>query len=316
MNLDVLVGAIELGLIYSLVAIAVFLSFRTLKFPDMTVDGSFPLGAAVAATLITKGVDPYLATCVAVLSGALAGFLTAWMSTHLRMLNLLAGILTMTALYSINLRVMGDRPNIALVGEITIFSEGLSQLPATLPLVVITIVFGLLIYSFLSSRIGLAVRATGSNPIMGRAQGIDDRRMIWLGLSVSNALVALAGALFAQRYGFADVSLGVGTIIIGLAAVIIGEALFHARTVLFALLACVIGAILYRTVIALALDVRGFGLKTSDLNLVTAVLVAVAMVLPTIIPTIKRNVNQFKSTLALVLTTRKGKVNAGKGKKA
>lgn len=290
MNLIQLVGAIEIGLIYSLVAIAVYLSFRTLKFPDMTVDGSFPLGAAVAATLITKGVDPYLATFIAILSGALAGFVTAWMSTHLKMLNLLAGILTMTALYSINLRVMGDRPNIALLGEVTILSEGLSQFPPYLPLVVIAAVAGLLIYGFLSSRVGLAVRATGSNPIMGRAQGIDDRKMIWLGLSVSNALVALAGALFAQVHGFADVSLGVGTIIIGLAAVIIGEALFHARTVFLALLACIIGAILYRTVIALALNVGEFGLKASDLNLVTAVLVAVAMVLPTL----KRKITQVK----------------------
>lgn len=294
MNLIQLIGAIEIGLIYSLVAIAVYLSFRTLKFPDMTVDGSFPLGAAVSATLITKGVDPYLATLVAILSGALAGFVTAWMSTHLRMLNLLAGILTMTALYSINLRVMGDRPNISLLGEVTIFSEGLSQFPAYLPLAAITIIAGLLIYFFLSSRVGLAIRATGSNPVMGRAQGIDDRKMIWFGLSVSNALVALAGALFAQApmHGFADVSLGVGTIIIGLAAVIIGEALFHGRTVLLALLACIIGAILYRTVIALALNGHdlGLGLKASDLNLVTAVLVAVAMVLPTL----KRKIVQVK----------------------
>lgn len=294
MNLIQLIGAVELGLIYSLVAIGVFISFRTLKFPDMTVDGSFPLGAAVSATLITKGVDPYLATGAAILAGSLAGFLTAWMSTHLRMLNLLAGILTMTALYSINLRVMGDRPNIALLGETTLFSEGLSQFPTYLPLIVITIIFGLLIYGFLSSRIGLAVRATGSNPIMGRAQGINDSKMIWLGLSVSNALVALAGALFAQVHGFADVSLGVGTIIIGLAAVIIGEALFHARTVFYAIAACIIGAILYRTVIALALNVGDFGLKASDLNLVTAVLVAVAMLLPTLKRKINRGINQEK----------------------
>jgi putative ABC transport system permease protein len=203
------------------------------------------------------------------------------MSTHLKMLNLLAGILTMTALYSINLRIMG-RPNIALLGEKTLFSELSSQIPMYIPLAIVTAIMGVLVYRFLISRVGLAVRATGSNARMGRAQGINDHKMIWLGLSFSNGLVALAGSLFAQVHGFADVTMGVGTIIIGLAAVIIGEALLPIRTVFQALIACIIGAIIYRLVVAMALNVGEFGLQASDLNLVTALLVAFAMLLPTL----------------------------------
>jgi putative ABC transport system permease protein len=286
MNWIQFTGAVELGLVYSLVALGVYLSFRTLQFPDLTVDGSFPLGAAVCASLITVDVHPGLATLAAILAGGFSGLITAWLSTHLRMLNLLAGILTMTALYSLNLRIMG-RPNIALLGEKTILTEwfaNTSQFVSShfLPLFLAALVFGIALYSFLNTRLGLAVRATGSNPRMGRAQGINDNKMIWLGLSLSNALVALAGALFAQVHGFADVTMGVGTIIIGLAAVIIGEALLPTRTIFQALLACVFGAILYRLVIAAALNVGDFGLQASDLNLVTAILVASAMFLPSL----------------------------------
>ncbi len=286
MNLFQIISTLELGFIYSLVAIGVFLSFKTLQFPDMTVDGSFPLGAAVCASLITQGVDPCLATLSAVFAGSIAGLVTAWLSTHLRILNLLASILTMTALYSINLRIMG-RPNIALLGEKTIITEWFSSFNILgsiyfLPLLLISILLMIIIYAFLNTRLGLAIRATGNNARMTRAQGINDHKMIWLGLSLSNSLVALAGALFAQVHGFADVTLGVGTIIIGLASVIIGQALLPSRTILQALIACVIGAILYRLVIATALNVGDFGLQASDLNLVTAIIVALAMILPSI----------------------------------
>ena len=291
MNLFQLIGTVELGLVYSLVAMGVFLSFKTLNFPDMTVDGSFPLGAAVCASLIIHGANPGLATIAAVLAGSLAGWVTAWLSTHLRILNLLASILTMTALYSINLRIMG-RPNIALLGEKTIVTEwfgALSLLGSAhlVPLMAIALVLMVAVYCFLNTRLGLAMRATGNNARMGRAQGINDNRMIWLGLSLSNALVALAGALFAQVHGFADVTLGVGTIIIGLASVIIGQAILPTRTILQALGACVLGAILYRLVIATALNVEGIGLQASDLNLVTAVLVALAMLLPSLTQRVK-----------------------------
>ncbi len=286
MNWIQFIGSIELGLIYSLVAMGVFLSFRTLQFPDMTVDGSFTLGAAVCAILITQGIHPGFATLAAIMAGALAGWATAWLSTHLRMLNLLAGILTMTALYSINLRIMG-RPNIALLGEKTILNEWFSSIPTwgsvhLIPLLYITALFVAFVYIILNTRLGLAIRATGNNPRMGRAQGINDKAMIWVGLSLSNALVSLAGALFAQVHGFADVTMGLGTIIIGLAAVIIGQALLPTRTILQALLACVLGTILHRLVIATALNVGDFGLQASDVNLVTAVLVALAMFLPSL----------------------------------
>lgn len=304
MNTIQIFGALELGLIYSLVAVGVYLSFRTLQFPDLTVDGSFPLGAAVSGSCILSGMDPFLATFLAMLAGAVSGYLTALMSTRLKMLNLLAGILTMTALYSINLRIMG-RPNLALLGENTIISKINALLPIpSIPnltdtrtfvvLLLITIVAVVFMEWFLKTRIGLALRATGSNARMGRSVGIDDRTMIQLGLALGNALVALAGSLFAQVYGFADVSMGVGTIIIGLAAVIIGEAIFHPQNIAKALIACVIGAIIYRLAIAGALNTSEFGLQASDLNLVTAIIVAFAMVLPTL----KRSLNMSKGEKA------------------
>jgi putative ABC transport system permease protein len=201
------------------------------------------------------------------------------------MLNLLAGILTMIALYSINLRIMG-RPNIALVDDATLFSYRFDFLPSVVsPLLVLIFIAALvavLLYFFLTTELGLGLRATGSNARMARAQGVNDERMIRLGLGISNALTALAGALFAQSQGFADVTMGVGTIVYGLAAVILGEALIPIRHIKHALVACFIGAIVYRFVIAIALNVNEFGLHASDLNLVTAALVAFAMKIPSL----------------------------------
>lgn len=279
MNFVQLLGALEIGLIYSFVAMGVYLSFRTLSFADLTVDGSFPLGAAVCATLITMGINPVLATFIAMLAGAAAGLTTAWIATRLNVLHLLASILTMTALYSVNLRIMG-KPNVPLLGEPTIFNGMLSSIPTIVILIVITAITLLFLNYFLKSQVGLALRATGSNSRMARAQSINDQHCIWLGISFSNALVALAGALFAQLNGFADVTLGVGTIIIGLAALIIGETLLSPRTVMRALLACIVGTIIYRLVITQALNVSGFGFKASDLNLVTAFIVTLAMLVP------------------------------------
>ena len=255
-----------------------------LQFPDLTVDGSFPLGAAVAATLIVQGGNPWLATLAALLAGGCAGLVTAWLNLRLRILNLLASILTMIALYSINLRIMG-RPNVALLGEETILSP-LQNLG--IPLYVLTpVAFGgvvliakLLLDLFLTSELGLAMRATGENPRMARAQGIRTDWSILLGMALSNALVALAGGLFAQSQGSADVTMGVGVIVVGLAAVIGGEALFFPRTVTLATAACVLGSVLYRFIVALALNADFLGLQAQDLNLITAVLVAAAMVLP------------------------------------
>ena len=284
MNLIQFMGAVEIGLLYGLVAMGVWLSFRILDFPDLTVDGSFPLGAAVCAILIVSGVNPWVATFCAILAGMLAGLTTAWISVRWNILHLLASILTMTALYSINLRIMG-RPNIALLGENTIFSP--LEEPAfhslfTLP-VAMFILSGLilvLLYRFLMSQKGLAIRATGANPRMAKAQGVGVNQRILFGISLSNGLVALAGALFAQSQGFADVTMGVGTIIVGLAAVIVGEAVFNPKVILTALLACVFGSIFYRLAIAMALNAGFLGLQASDLQLVTAVIVGIAMVTP------------------------------------
>jgi putative tryptophan/tyrosine transport system permease protein len=284
MSIVAFLGAVELGLVFGLVGLGVLISFRVLAFPDLTVDGSFPLGAAVSATLIVNGVDPFLATAVAILCGALAGLVTALLNLRFGILHLLASILTMIALYSINLRIMG-RPNVAIIGEPTVLTpfEGLGLHNIYLrPLfagVVVVIVCALLA-RFLLSQYGLALRATGSNPRMARAQGVDTTRATYVGMAVSNALVALAGALFAQMNGFADVSIGTGTIVVGLAAVIIGEAIFGSRSILVWVIGCVAGSVLYRIAVALALNASVLGLNASDLKLVTAVLVALALILP------------------------------------
>lgn len=287
MNAIAFWGAIETGLIYGFLSLGVYLSFRVLDFPDLTVDGSFPLGAAVAGTLIVAGVNPFLATGCAIAAGALAGLCTAFLSVRLGILNLLASILTMTALYSINLRIMG-RPNLPLLGQPTVIDPFVSWLSGlgdavTIPLVLL-IGLGLtkvLVDSFLGSQLGLAMRATGMNPKMAQAQGIRTDRLILLGMAMSNALAALSGALFAQLNGFADVSLGVGTVVIGLATVIVGEALLPSGSVMLATLAVTVGALLYWLASTLALNAGGnFGFEASDLKLVTAMIVVAALVLP------------------------------------
>lgn len=284
MSLFASLGALEIGLIFGLVALGVFLSFRIINFPDLTVDGSFPLGGAVAAALIVAGWNPFAATAVAVVAGALAGYLTAWLNVRLRIMQLLASILVMIALYSVNLRVMG-KPNIALINDPTVFSLlSFGNLPdhwlKPLVLLAIVAIAKIGIDLFFASELGLAMRATGGNPRMARAQGISTDRLTLWGLALSNALVALAGALFVQTQGGADISMGIGTIVIGLAAVIIGETLLPARSLVLTTLACILGAVLYRFFIATALNSDFLGLQAQDLNLVTALLVALALLIP------------------------------------
>lgn len=284
MSIYSLWGALEIGLIFGLVALGVFISFRILRFPDLTVDGSFPLGGAVAATLITQGFDPFSATAIATLIGAGAGMVTGWLNVRLKIMDLLASILMMIALYSINLRIMG-KPNVPLIMEPTVFSvlqpENLGDYMARpLLLIVVVLAAKLLLDWFFATQTGLAMRATGSNARMARSQGVATGNMVLLGMAISNALVALAGALFAQSQGGADISMGIGTIVIGLAAVIVGESILPARRLIYATLAVILGAILYRFFIALALNADFIGLKAQDLNLVTAILVTVALVIP------------------------------------
>jgi len=284
MSLFSLLGAVEIGLIFSLVALGVFISFRLLRFPDLTVDGSFPLGGAVCAVIISQGGNPFVATAAATCAGAAAGLVTGWLNVRLKIMDLLASILMMIALYSINLRIMGG-PNVPLINDETLFT--LLQ-PAHIPdywmrpalLLIIVAVVKLAMDWFFSTECGLSIRATGSNGRMARAQGIATGRMVLLGMAISNALVALAGSLFAQTQGGTDISMGIGTIVIGLAAVIVGESILPSRRLVYATLAVIIGAIAYRFFIALALNSDFIGLKAQDLNLVTAILVTIALVIP------------------------------------
>ena len=285
MSLVSFMGAVEIGLIFALVALGVWISFRVLNFPDLTADGSFPLGGAVAAVLIVAGYNPWIACLAACATGALAGLLTSCLHVSLGILQLLASILTMIALYSINLRIM-DAPNVSLLGETTVFTPFVSDensywMQSLILLGIVFVVKGLLDW-FFASQIGLALRATGANARMACAQGIATGRYTMAGMALSNALIALAGALYVQTQGGADISMGIGTIVVGLAAVIIGETLLPSRRMLIVTLAVVMGAVLYRLFITLALEADFIGLQAQDLNLITAVLVGVALVLPKI----------------------------------
>ena len=284
MSLFSFFGAIEIGLIFALVALGVYISFRLLRFPDLTVDGSFPLGGAVCAVMIVGGFNPWVATAGAIFAGAAAGLLTGWLNVRLKIMDLLASILVMIGLYSVNLRIM-DGPNVPLITETTLFT--LLQ-PDDMPdyilrpmvLLVLVVLAKLGLDWFFATERGLAIRATGSNARMARAQGIHTGAMVLLGMAISNGLVGLAGALFVQTQGGADISMGIGTIVIGLAAVIVGESILPSRRIVWATLAVVLGAIVYRFFIAAALNSDFIGLKAQDLNLVTALLVTLALVLP------------------------------------
>lgn len=269
-----LLGALESGLIYALMALGVYITFRILDFPDLTVDGSFTTGGAIAAVMITGGVSPWAATLTALAGGMLAGALTGILHTKGKINGLLSGILMMIALYSINMRIMG-KPNVSLLGEPNAFSS-VSPL-IIMPIVVILV--KLVLDWFFHTDLGLALRATGDNQRMIRSLGVHTDYTIILGLSLSNGLVALSGALIAQQTGFSDISSGIGMIVIGLASVIIGEAIFGARNVFMATLAVILGSIVYRVVVALALRVDW--LEPTDLKLITAVIVVVALVVPT-----------------------------------
>jgi putative ABC transport system permease protein len=277
-------GAVEIGLVYAFVGLGVYFSFRVLDFPDLTVDGTFPLGGAVAAVLIIAGWNPWLATLVAMIAAASGGVVTAILNVRFKILNLLASILTMIALFSVNIRVMHG-PNVSLLRRPTMltpfYGHGIPDyLVRPIFLAVVVVIVVLLLARLLASDFGLAMRATGANARMARAQGIRTDWQIYAGMALSNALVGLGGAMFAQTNGFADVTAGTGTIVVGLAAVIVGETLIRLKGIVFALVACVVGSILYRIAIQTALEADVLGLQASDLNLLTAVLVTGALILP------------------------------------
>ena len=291
MSLIAFFGGIEAGLIYALVAGGVLISFRILDFPDLTADGSFPLGAVVFAVSVGLGVNPWLACLAGAAAGACAGMVTAWLNVSLKILPLLASILVMVALYSINLRITGGTPNLPLINAPSVFTpfiaEDFSNQFWVQPLIIVIFVVmaKLLLDWFFNTKTGLAMRATGVNARMAKAQGVATSKMVVLGMAISNALIALGGALFAQTTGSADLASGIGTIVIGLAAVIIGENLLSSKRIIVITLAAILGALVYRLLIAFALGnsfLQELGVRPTDLNLITAVLVVIALRLPMI----------------------------------
>jgi putative tryptophan/tyrosine transport system permease protein len=286
MTLYAALGAVEQGFVYGIMVLGVYLTFRILDFPDLTVDGSLPLGAAISAVAITSGVNPYFSLLFALAGGFLAGMVTAFLNTKFKILHLLASILTMIALYSINIRIMSG-PNVALLGQDTVFDSVTKWgVPPQYAGLIIFGAFALLVLSliiwFLGTELGQAILATGDNPQMIRSLGVNTDTIIILGVGLSNGLVALSGALVAQNQGAADVGMGIGTIVAGLASVIIGETVFGCKTMPRAFIAALLGSIVYRLAIALALGMEfgNFRFNPSDLNLITALLVIGALITP------------------------------------
>jgi putative tryptophan/tyrosine transport system permease protein len=296
--MNLLIGTFTIGFVLSLLALGVFISFRIFAFPDITADGSVTLGASVAATLLVHGASPLLASLAGFAAGMVAGACTGTLHTRFQINPLLSGILVMTALYSINLHIMG-RSNVPLLSVTTLATQseriGLklmrgaanisfagwevsvrdaSVLGAVLTAVAIT---GVLLYLFFRTNLGMAMRATGDNVQMIRALGVNDANMIVFGLAISNGLVALSGALLAQYQGFADVGMGIGTVVWGLASVIIGEALVGTNQLGLTMIGAVMGSVLFRLLVAVALR---WGLSPNDLKLITAVFVFCALIAP------------------------------------
>lgn len=284
-------GAVSQGVLWGVMALGVYITFRVLNFPDMTCDGSFALGGCVSATLIVVfGWNPYLSLIVATLCGALSGIVTGFIHTKCKIPDILSGILTMTALYSINTRIMGQA-NMPLIGIDTIVTIVKNLFPESIQstrnfsswvAMGIGFIFAFLaavfMYWFFGTEIGCALRATGNNDDMVRALGENTDKMKIYGLLIGNGLVALSGALVAQSQGYADVSMGIGTIVIGLASIVIGEVIMSkARTFKFRLISILIGSIIYRVIIAIVLQM---GLKSSDLKLLTAIVVTIALTIP------------------------------------
>lgn len=277
-----MITAVELGLIYAVMALGVYLTFRILNFPDLTIDGSFTTGASVAAIMIVNGAPPLLSTVAAFAAGLVAGIITGLLHTKGKIDGLLAGILTMIGLYSINLRIMGGSANIPLLRQDTLITplrenNWLGSWQSILIFAVVALIVKFFLDWFLHTDLGLAMQATGDNQEMIRSFGVSTDRMKILGLALSNGFVALCGALIAQYQGFSDISMGIGLILVGLASVILGQAIFGARLIMVSTLAVILGSILYRIVIFGALEI---GFNPSDMKLISALLVVIALVMP------------------------------------
>ncbi len=283
-------SAVSQGLLWSILAIGVYITYRVLDFADLTTEGSFPLGAAVAAQCIVNGGNPFTATVMSFAVGLVAGFVTGILHTKLKIPGLLAGILVMTGLYSINLRVMGGKANLPLLKQTTIITavverfsteaKAFSNANAVMLVGIVSVVVVIFIlWLMFSTEFGFALRATGDNPKMISALGVNTDIMIILGLMISNGLISLAGGLIAQYNGYADVGMGVGTIVIGLASVIIGEVLLGRRGMAWCLCSVVVGSILYRIIIALVLANK---LQPTDLKLFSSIVLVICLSLPAV----------------------------------
>jgi putative ABC transport system permease protein len=261
-----LLGTLEQSFIFAIMVLGVYLSYKILDFPDMTVDGSFPLGGAVASAILIKGGNPILALVAATLCGAIAGLITGMIHVKLKVTNLLAGIIVMTGLYSVNLRVMG-KSNIPLFSVKHLFNGNMIPI---VTLVILLILAKITIDYLLKTKFGFALKALGDNETLVISLGIDEKRLKIYGLMIANSFVALSGAILAQYQGFADVGMGTGTIITGLASIIIGEAIFKKRSFISMSMTVILGTIIYRTIIAMSLKL---GMNASDLKLITSILV-------------------------------------------
>lgn len=266
------ISVLEQGLIYGIVSLGIYITYKILDFPDLSVDGSFPLGAGVAALCLTLGINPFVAVILSFVAGALGGLLTGILHVKFNIPNLLSGILVMLALYSITLRVMGNKPNIALYGQKTMFVDGV---PPLLIIFIIAIACKILLDLFLKTKLGFMLISSGDNPQLVTSLGVNKGFVITIGLMISNGLVALGGALMAQHQGFMDMSMGVGTIVVGLAAIILGTSLFKKLTFIKATTITIIGAILYKLIIGISMYLN---IGPSDLKLVTALIVVIALV--------------------------------------
>ena len=275
MNLTVILGALELGAIFSILSLGLYISFKVLDIPDLTVDGSFTTGCAVSA-IVTVASSPALGLLLAFVAGAFAGLVTGLLITKLKINAILAGILTQTALYSINLRIMDGKPNISLLDSKTIFTNinQITSYGTLILLFIFVIVIVLLLNYFLKTQLGLALRACGDNEDMVRASSIDTDKMKLIGLSLANGLVGLSGALYTQQQTYSDITAGIGMMVIGLASIIIGTTFIKNEKVLVSLIATVVGAIFYRFVLTFALQV---GITSGDLKLLSAVIVVIAI---------------------------------------
>ena len=278
-------GAASQGVLWGIMALGLYITFKVLDFADLTVDGSFALGGAVSAVLLVNGWNPFLSLLIAFLAGGISGVVTGLLHTKLEIPGILAGILTMIALYSINIRIMGQA-NTPLLGVDTIMVKleillGIDRTMSSLIAgVVFSVVIIMILYWFFGTELGSVIRATGNNERMVRAQGVNTDNMKIIGLMLSNALVALSGAMVAQSQGYGDVGMGTGTIVIGLASIIIGEVIFGKRfSFWYRLMSVVFGSIIYRIIIAVVLQL---GLKSTDLKLLTAIIVALALALPVV----------------------------------